>query len=587
MCGVLPARNVTELPAESLAPPTSASDGCWDSGKFYKPGDYISYHPCYFTQCTQDGIIIGDVFCDDDGECNYESPPNDCCPACRTSTIDDSSPSEVSTTRAIPTTTKETTTTTKQAGCWYYGKFYKEGDYIYKNPCNFSLCTNDGLQVGGDLCDTDDGCNKNESPTACCPACQKSTTEEIEPSTTSTIQTTSPAGCWQYGYFYQVGEYIYKTPCYFALCTEDGILYGDDFCDTRYECNTHRPPTECCPACQTPPPSIWSPPESSTPESPDISTTPAGCWDNGTFYKPGDYIYKTPCNFKQCTDSGIAYGDEFCDTGDKCNRHKPPTECCPACQASPSGEWSPAEGSTLETPDIPTTTPAGCWDNGKFYKPGDYISQHPCYFAQCTENGIIVGDEFCDTNNQCNTNEPPTECCPACPTREQRNLGGIQVTAQPVGDTKTKLGGIQVKAQPVGDTKAKLGGIQVKAQPVGDTKAKLGGIQVKAQPVGDTKAKLGGIQVKAQPVGDTKAKLGGIQVKAQPVGDTKAKLGGIQVKAQPVGDTKAKLGGIQVKAQPVGDTKAKLGGIQVKAQPVGDTKAKFRNIKRRRVAAKP
>ncbi|BFZ09049.1 hypothetical protein BsWGS_12088 [Bradybaena similaris] len=366
----------------------------------------------------------------------------------------------------------ESPPTTKAPGCDDGGRFYKPGEYIYSGACGSAQCMEDGsIEYGDVFCDSSDNdgrCNEVDEPNACCRACQQPTTEP-EPETTSPPEpvyettpplepeyettpsaepepesppTTKAPGCDDGGRFYKPGEYIYSGACGSAQCMEDGsIEYGDVFCDSSDNdgrCNEVDEPNACCRACQ--PPTTEPEFETTPPPDPEYETTPfaepepesppttkaPGCNVNGRFYKPGEYIYSGACGSAQCMEDGsIEYGDVFCDSSDndgRCNEVDEPNACCRACQTEVyTKPETPPTTEPYPEPDEPETTtpqPPGCIDNNRYYEIGEYIYKSNCSSEQCTADGKVVSDIFCDTTPEeqrpCNTYYEPNACCPPC-----------------------------------------------------------------------------------------------------------------------------------------------------------------------------
>ena len=149
-------------------------------------------------------------------------------------------------------------------------------------------------------------------------------------------------GCKYNGKIYTPGTYIYEHECGFMKCVEGGhILVGDKRCAFPY-----------------------SDKKTTLPPQPNI------CKYSGKTYKDGEFIYRHRCGFLKCGSGGmLIVGDYNC--------------------AFPTR-------SMKTTPTPLPFKPKGCYHNGKYFKPGEYIHKHKCGATICDQDGnILIADYGC------------------------------------------------------------------------------------------------------------------------------------------------------------------------------------------------
>lgn len=160
----------------------------------------------------------------------------------------------------------------------------------------------------------------------------------------SPVETTivPPGGCKYNGKIYPLGTYIYKHECGFVKCAEGGhILVGDKGCAIPYN-----------------------------DEIATLPPQPNTCKYDGKKYKDGEFIYKHKCGFLKCGSGGMLIAGDY--------------NCA----------FPTRSRKTTPTP-IPTK-PKGCYHNGKFFKPGEYIYKHKCGATICDQDGnIFIADYDC------------------------------------------------------------------------------------------------------------------------------------------------------------------------------------------------
>ncbi|CAL1531800.1 unnamed protein product, partial [Lymnaea stagnalis] len=290
--------------------------------------------------------------------------PGQCCPDC------------ILTTQMAP----EMPTSTISC-CEYDGKTYSVGESFSPDPCSYCTCEADGetlcMQAGCPYCEGE----TVDAPGRCCPDCIP-TTQNTPEMPTSTIS------CCEYeGKTYSVGESFSPDPCSYCTCEADGeplcMRTGCPYCEGE----TVDVPGRCCPDCIP-----------TTPNTPGMSIY---CVDNGNTYQIGESFYPNPCTYCYCEEGGqlqCAYAG--CPT---CSGYTVdvPGQCCPKCYPEP--------------PEIPTSTPVSCQNNGQTYSIGEGYTLDACTECMCESSGPQCYIRDCARPECDDYYFVKDECCPKCP----------------------------------------------------------------------------------------------------------------------------------------------------------------------------
>ena len=321
--------------------PATTPGGCFKEGVWYPKGREISRGSdgqgwCYGEICGDDGKVQSwdDFHCD---RTTTEQP-----------------------TTVISTTYPSTPTPTRK-GCYYDGAWYPLGSYIRNESNGQGWCY-------GLYCDHHSGIIVYDN-------------FNCDPSTTPR-PTTIPLGCLQNGIWYPPSSDISRGSdsngwCYGQYCDENGhVVAWDDW--------------NCGPVTTTETPSSTPSPSPAPTPSTSATTTPLGCLQNGIWYPPGSEISR------KSDGNGWCYG-QLCDQNG---------------QVVAWDDWNCGEMTITETPSSThstTPTPLGCLQNGVWYPAGSEISRGSdgegwCYGEYCTRDGKLqLWDDF-----NCKTSPPTT-----------------------------------------------------------------------------------------------------------------------------------------------------------------------------------